>query len=44
MKRQLAANDQAGHLCEAARGRVEEDLELVTAALERKARVGMPPF
>jgi hypothetical protein len=44
MKRQLAANDQAGHLCEAARDRVAEDLELVTAALERNARVGLPPF
>jgi hypothetical protein len=38
MKRQLAANDQAGPLPEAARGRVTEDLELVTAALERSHR------
>ena len=35
VKRQLAADDQAGPLCEAARVRVTEDLELVTAALER---------
>jgi hypothetical protein len=38
MKRQLAANNQAGPLPEAARGRVTEDLELVTAALERSHR------
>jgi hypothetical protein len=44
VKRQLAANDQPGPLCEAARGRVAEDLELVTAALERKERVGLPPL
>ena len=35
VKRQLAANDDAGPLCQAARGRVAEDLELVTAALRR---------
>ena len=35
VKRQLAADDEAGPLCEAARVRVTEDLELVTAALER---------
>jgi hypothetical protein len=44
VKRQLAASDEAGPLCEAARGRVAEDLELVTAALERNGRVGLPPL
>ena len=40
----LAENDEVGPLCEAARGRVAEDLELVTAALERSERVGLPPL
>jgi hypothetical protein len=38
VKRQLAADDEAGPLCEAARARVTEDLQLVTAALERSHR------
>jgi hypothetical protein len=44
MKQQLAADDEAGPLCEAARVRVAEDLELVTAALERNGQVGLPPL
>jgi hypothetical protein len=44
VRRQLAADDEAGPLCEAARVRVSEDLELVTAALERNRRAGLPPF
>jgi hypothetical protein len=40
---QLAANDEAGPLCEAARFRVAEDIELVTSALERNRRGGLPP-
>jgi hypothetical protein len=35
VKGRLAADDTGGPLCEAARARVAEDLELVTAALER---------
>jgi hypothetical protein len=44
VKRQLAANHEAGPLCVAARFRVAEDIELVTAALERNGRVGLPPL
>ncbi len=44
VKRQLAANDEAGPLCVAALFRVAEDIELVTAALERNGRVGLPPL
>jgi hypothetical protein len=44
VRRQLTADDEAGPLCEAARVRVSEDLELVTAALERNRRAGLPPF
>ena len=43
-KRQLAESEVAGPLCEAARGRVTEDLELVTAALERNGRLDLPPL
>jgi hypothetical protein len=38
MKEHLAENSQGGELCEAARARVADDLELVTAALERSHR------
>jgi hypothetical protein len=34
----LAQNGETGPLCDAARARVAEDLELVTAALERSHR------
>jgi hypothetical protein len=44
VKRQLAANHEAGPLCIAARFRVAEDIELVAAALERNGLVGLPPL
>jgi hypothetical protein len=44
VRRQLAANHEGGPLCAAARFRVAEDIQLVTAALERKGRVGLPPL
>ena len=44
VKERLAVTHEGGRLCEAARARVADDLELVTAALERNGRVGLPPL